>query len=250
MTKCKTLSFEEKELRKQQRRQKRYNETHKIINGEDHKLCSKCNEWFPSTINYFYPNKSNGIDGLNPYCIECTKKKSVKWAKDNPERRSFLKSKYDKNSPHVQQMKRDWNIKNVQSGGFKRWQQENKEKLKEYYEQRLHKNHKISIIEWEDCKKYFNHRCAYCGLAIEDHWITIKGISQLGDFHKEHVHHDGMNDLSNCVPSCRICNSAKHNKEFLEWYNENNNIFSQVRLDKIIKWIEEDYKTYIKLDET
>jgi hypothetical protein len=67
----------------------------------------------------------------------------------------------------------------------------------------------------------------------------------LSDFHKEHIDDDGANDLSNCVPSCKLCNSYKHQYIFDDWYNKNNPNFNQDRLNKIIKWLNEDYKLYL-----
>ena len=128
---------------------------------------------------------------------------------------------------------------------MRNWRINNKEKIKTYYEERQHKNHKISKIEWEACKEYFNYEYAYCGLPIEEHIIKFKGKLKQGDFHKEHVDYDGANDLSNCVPSCKICNSSKHKYTLEEWYNENNSNYTKGRYDKIIKWINEDYKQYI-----
>ena len=54
------------------------------------------------------------------------------------------------------------------------------------------------------------------------------------------------NDLSNCIPACNSCNSSKWEHSFDEWYMPNNPIYSQVRLDKINKWLNKDYKFYIE----
>lgn len=132
------------------------------------------------------------------------------------------------------------------NGKTKEWRQANPEKCRGYVEKYSnHKKHKIATSEWEACKKYFNHRCAYCGLEIEEHWVNIRGEIKLGDFHKEHLDHNGSNDLSNCVPSCKSCNSEKHEKIFEEWYSKDNLKFSEERLDKINKWINNDYKHFI-----
>lgn len=209
------------------------------------KKCSVCGEL--KGLNEFYSQKKKKINGeeyiyYNPYCKKCTKEKATKWAKDNPERRSYLKSKYDKQS-HIQQMKKEWNIKNVKSGGCKRWQQENKDKIKEYNLKRANKNHDITNEEWFKCKEYFNFECAYCGI-IESEAKEHQGQY----FHKEHVDHDGANDISNCVPSCRVCNSSKHNKRLEDWYEPNceYTTYSYERLVKILKWVNEDYRVYIE----
>ncbi|MED3550181.1 hypothetical protein [Cytobacillus praedii] len=58
----KKLTIEEKEKRSLERRQMKFNETHKFIDGVDHKVCKDCGNWFPSTNEYFYENGSNNID--------------------------------------------------------------------------------------------------------------------------------------------------------------------------------------------
>ena len=82
---------------------------------------------------------------------------------------------------------------------------------------------RVSLVRsfQEELKKYFNNECAYCGLPLSEHYFTRKGVTKLGDFHKEHVDHEGLNDLSNCVPSCSECNSEKNKKIFEKWMEMN-----------------------------
>jgi hypothetical protein len=115
----------------------------------------------------------------------------------------------------------------TENGKNKQWQQQNPDKLRSYGKQ--HRNHDISNLEWELCKEYFDHSCAYCGLSEKVHKEIYK--QQL---HKEHVDHKGANDLSNCVPACRICNSLKHIFMLEDWYSETNERFNKDRLDKYI----------------
>lgn len=83
---------------------------------------------------------------------------------------------------------------------------------------------------------YFDNSCAYCGMTTEEHKNIFK--QQL---HKEHVDHNGRNDLSNCVPSCKICNSRKWEYDIKEWYDTDNLYYTDERYNKIIKWIKQDY---------
>jgi hypothetical protein len=62
----------------------KYKEYHKIIDNIEYKKCSICEEWFLCNEDYFYKNKGNKSDGLNPECKECTKKQSSNWIKNNP----------------------------------------------------------------------------------------------------------------------------------------------------------------------
>jgi ribosomal protein L11 methylase PrmA len=64
--------------------------------------------------------------------------------------------------------------------------------------------------------------------------------------HKEHALNKGANDLSNCLVACTSCNSSKREKDYTEWYNEENENFTPERLEKINSWLNEDHKKYIK----
>ncbi|RKJ44582.1 HNH endonuclease, partial [Butyricicoccus sp. 1XD8-22] len=104
----------------------------------------------------------------------------------------------------------------------------------------MNKKHEISNEEWENCKNYFNYRCAYCGLPVEEHYRMWYGKMRQFDLHREHVDHEGLNDLSNCVPACTSCNSSKWKHNLGDWYNDDNENFSQERLYRIYKWLNQD----------
>jgi 5-methylcytosine-specific restriction endonuclease McrA len=202
------------------------------------------NNLFPATQDYFYKTNKNG---LFPYCKECAKFKTKKWQKDNSEIYYAGIEKRNKNLKESQKQIMRNHAKMQRLNGYQKlYRQNNKEKFKKYRYERQHKNHKISAKEWKACKEYFNNQCAYCGLPIEEHYIIYKGERKLGDFHKEHVIHNGKNDLSNCVPSCKSCNSQKWEYKFEDWYNENNSVYGTERLNKIYRWLNEDYKSCIK----
>lgn len=57
---------------------RKWEDSHKIIDGIDHKVCSICKEYYVATTEWFYKNKSSGVDGLNTYCKKCTIKKLKK----------------------------------------------------------------------------------------------------------------------------------------------------------------------------
>ena len=137
-----------------------------------------------------------------------------------------------------------------ESGKYKDWQRNNKDKIRQYNKNReKNKMHEISDSEWLSCKAYFNNSCAYCGLHEDEHYRKHYGKMKRFDLHKDHVDHEGANDLSNCVPACQSCNSSKHNKELEEWYRPNNELWCEVysheRLSKINKWLNDNYKLYI-----
>jgi len=224
-----------------------YEQYHKYINGVLYKLCANpdCKiGWMPCNEEYFYKNKKNLSDGLFPICKECTKKQAMQWQENNYERYRQSNRKTNKR-PERQQQMREYAKTQRLKGYQKRWQLNNPDKIKIYNEKRKHKNHNITKEEWESCKKYFDYKCAYCDLPLENHNRIISGKIQKIDFHKEHVHNNGSNDLSNCVPACCSCNDKKWCFEFEEWYNEDNPIYSKERYNKIIQWITKDYKQFI-----
>lgn len=211
-------------------------------------LYKKCNRhhiyfhdedpWLVCTEEYFYKNKMNKTEGLNTWCKKCTSAMTYEWQKENPEKVKISRKK-DKAKPFRRKRQSDLNKLVRQSGYYKEYQKNNLDKFREYSKLRSNKNHNISKQEWIKCKEYFDNKCAYCGIPIEVHRKTIGT-----DFHKEHVIYDGMNDLSNCVPSCRDCNSQKWKFTLDEWYNKDNQNFNQDRLNRINKWLSENYKQY------
>ena len=183
----------------------------------------------------------NKHDGISPICKGCAIIKARKVTLENPEKK---KGYYDKAESKPQRIKymREHSARQRKEGKQAEWQRKNPEKLKEYGE--LHHDHTISPKQWTSCKEYFSNKCAYCGLKLKDHYFTRMGITKNGDFHKEHVIHNGENDLSNCVPACSSCNFHKWKFDLEDWYREYPR-FSRYRLNKIHKWLDEDYKLYL-----
>lgn len=223
-----------------------YEEHLKLKDGIQYKKCSNCDCWKPMNRKYYYFNNSSKIIPYHSCCIECLIEKSVKYKRENIEKVKEYNRRYNA-TPYSKNAVKIANMRYRETGKNKLWQQRNKDKLKEYRDNRkIHKSHNINKNEWENCKNYFSYRCAYCGLAIEDHYIVFKGNVQIGDFHKDHFIHEGSNDLSNCVPACKSCNCSKHDKQFEEWFSNDNSIFNVNRYNKIVKWISGDYRKYLE----
>jgi hypothetical protein len=155
--------------------------------------------------------------------------------------------KCDKNRHEA---KRGYEQKRRDEGKYKKWYQNNPDKMKNYQLNHKHKTHKISEKEWLFCKEYFNNSCAYCGLSIENHFKKYNNKIIKIDLHKEHVDNNGANDISNCIPSCLRCNSMKWKHDLSYWYNDKNINYTNERINKIKQWINKDYKLiFIKDDE-
>ncbi|WP_144028214.1 HNH endonuclease [Paenibacillus ferrarius] len=79
-------------------------------------------------------------------------------------------------------------------------------------------------------------------LTIDNHYRKYAGKQQKIDLHREHVIHNGSNKIDNCIPSCLNCNSSKHDHDFEKWYSQRNVNYTVDRIDKIYKWLKEDWK--------
>lgn len=200
----------------------------------DIKECSICKEVKP--LNDFYSQKKKPKDSdewiyYNPECKECTKKRTYKWRENNPE---VYKVHYDKRNRTTEQRKRVYlhSKRRSETKEHRKWQRQNKDRIKIYIINRQNKIHEFSAEEWESCKKFFDHSCAYCGMSEELHKEVHK--QQL---HKEHVEHNGSNGIDNCVPACRPCNSSKRTYSLNEWYLKQD-FFDTNKLNKICEWLE------------
>lgn len=214
-----------------------YEASHKIMNNVEYKKCGwECDDWYPMTEEYFYKNKSSKLDGFQPYCKECTKKKYTKWRKDPNNKEKFSKNRQRMNAKESQKAHFDKaNEKRKKEGYFNNYYHDNKDKFKGYRFDHMHKKHDITDEEWEFCKEYFSNSCAYCGITEE------KAKKEYGHvLHMEHAINEGENDITNCLPACRKCNSQKWIRDFDEWYVESNKVFSTERFNKVIIWLQED----------
>ena len=210
------------------------------VNDVKERKCTKCEGWFPETIDYFYmKNKSKPEKGFQPECKECTKKRSLDYINNHWD--GFIENvrRYIRNPKGKAAMKRN-QIK--QQDNRKLYRQNNKNKFNEYAKIKRHKKHDITNSEWKSCCEIFEWECAYCGRTYEDNYKENHE-----QFHKEHVDNNGYLDLRNCVPACKNCNSVKHEMTLDELFEANYiETFTQDKYDKIIWWTTEGYKNYIE----
>jgi hypothetical protein len=192
----------------------------------------------------YYKNDKSKKDGFFPYCKQCTMEKSYLYQYENTEQYLKKHRAYDRNTYHTvpgMKEKRSLHGQKKRDSGYEiLWRKNNKDKIKQYGDKYKTKAHKITKKEWDSCLEYFNNTCAYCGMTLEDHKEKFNQ-----QFHKEHVSDCGRNDLKNCIPSCKSCNSKKHTTSFNDWYSPKNEIYSKERYSKICKWIKEDCKLYL-----
>lgn len=199
------------------------------------KFCNKCKE--EKELNEYYfdiKKRANGDEYTyyRTYCKECYKDAANKWKRENPEARAVIQ-KRSNDLPHRKEIVREMNKIARDEGRYREWQRVNKNKTKGYRENRVqNKAHDIAECEWEECKDFFDYSCAYCGM---DEYFAKEIYKQ--QLHKEHVEHDGVNDITNCVPSCKSCNGSKWELDLNDWYNSDNEIYSEDRYKRIIEWL-------------
>lgn len=198
------------------------------------KRCSFCSE--EKELSEFYSQAKARVSGekyiyYQPYCKVCVSNKFTKWSKDNRDRKLEQRKKFN-TSEKGRKIREKYNQKYRDDGRYIKWQHNNKEKLAKYNNEHMNKKHEITNEEWIRCKEFFNFSCAYCGFPE----LTAK--EQFGhNLHKEHAINNGSNNIANCVPACRRCNSSKRTEDYFNWYKKTNKFFSSERLDKINDWL-------------
>lgn len=203
--------------------------------------CRDCGKVKPLTEYYYSKRKlKSGQKYIHhkPECRTCSVNMNRKWQLRNHEKYKAKMRKYDQRPEHKEK-KRLSEQQRRESGKLREWQQNNKDKVKEYNETRRHKNHDIKNEEWDSCKAYFDYCCAYCGIS------EIEAKDKYNNYlHKEHVSHEGSDDLSNCIPACKVCNASKSTITLEEWYPKQD-FYNNDRYEKINQWLNEDYKAHI-----
>jgi 5-methylcytosine-specific restriction endonuclease McrA len=164
----------------------------------------------------------------------------MQWERDNPEK---LKVNRKRTNDNRKDKLYQYGLISSERGSRKEWWRKNPDKTKEYIEKySLKKSHEINEEEREICFRYFNLQCAYCGLTESESRKIYKQR-----LHRDHVFNKGSNKVDNCVPACKTCNTSKKEKELNEWFNDSNPHFTNERLIKINKWINDDWRIFIKV---
>jgi hypothetical protein len=207
----------------------------------EYKTCTKCTRSLPATTEYFYQQKQkNKKQGefitLTTWCKECRRCYQRGHKEENKEYYAIKRKEYyEKNKEYEREYHKVWYRENREEQRLYHIGYRNSpsgkavlERLREKYKDR---KHKISDEEWLECKEFFNFKCAYCGIDEEIHKESY-GMQ----FAKEHVIHQGRNDIKNCVPSCKSCNSEKHIFTLNNWYNPTNVKYTYERYKTICDW--------------
>lgn len=152
---------------------------------------------------------------------EDEKERARIYKKNNPEKGREHAKKWRKNNPEKVRL------------SINRWCKNNPEKIKEYSKRnkknhpeqirkdnRRRRNYKLNAEgshteqEWQDKKKKYCYRCAYCGIhenVLKDKY-KCKKWWLLTEDHIIPLTKKGTDYINNIIPACVSCNSTKHNK--------------------------------------
>lgn len=84
----------------------------------------------------------------------------------------------------------------------------------------------LTVSQWVQAKKHFNHKCAYCGKEEKLTVDHLKPLSKLGE-----------NTAKNVIPCCGRCNTSKYDLNFLDWYSAQP-FYSKERENAIFSYLE------------
>ena len=221
--------YNKSKLKKEERTQKELEKGYRV--------CTICNKKKP--ISEYY-KRGNG--GFYAECKECQLKKQNEYHWNNRDKilerkraynarvkekyKTYFKDYYKDNKQKIINRVNRWKKDNPEKFNIQRITTEQRRRARK---RKLENN--FSKNDWEICKDYFRDnngvlRCAYCGKelkrATQEHFIPI---SKGGNYIK-----------SNILPVCLSCNSSKKDKDFEEWYLEQD-FYSNERKEKIYTYL-------------
>ena len=241
------------------------------------KVCKKCGEILVAN-NMNYAKQKAGKYGLRSDCKKCMSQRKKEYYKNNTEQiKEYQKEYYKNNTEQIKEHKKEYRknnterIKEHKKEYYKNNVEYFKEQRKEYYQAHkdqekeynkeyrknnpdkvFNQNNKrrqreklqgMGIIkeQWLDMMQYFDFKCAYSGKSLNKDNRSIDHIKPLIK--------GGLNEIFNCVPCDRSINSSKNDKDFMEWYKQQE-FYDELRLNKIYEWKQyclEKYYEYIKI---
>lgn len=212
------------------------------------KVCRGCGKELPATKDNFVVSKK-GKYGLSSKCkqCECSLRESKRASKleydrryreenrellrqkarnySNSSGRKEAKAKYDmeyriENKDKIRDAKRRYYLENRELENERRKLSTNKRRASKKVSGGV-----FTVVDWEDCKKFFCNSCAYCGKAKKLEVEHFRSLSK-----------GGTNSKENIVTACRECNSSKNNLDPFVWF-PTREFFCEDRLDKITSYL-------------
>lgn len=201
---------------------------HKLSKDGIREMCKKCCSEYAkqyreknkiSIIEYRLKN----VEKIREYTIKNVEKRK-QYYKINKEHITNCNKKWrDKNKEYFE------NNKEEKTKYDKKYAKEHKDKFIIYTRMRKSKKKQLpstlTLDQWNQCKEYFDNRCAYCGEEkplAQEHFIALSN--------------GGGYTIDNIIPSCKSCNSSKYNRIFGEWYAKQY-YYSKERELKILEYL-------------
>lgn len=158
----------------------------RVIVRDGYKRCSGCKRELLATTEFFNRNKAQS-DGLQNYCRECYNEAAHQAYAANPAKHRAKARKQEAENP---------------------------DKFRAYKQRRLARKRAVlatlTLVQWQRCLEYFDNRCTYCGKHQDSsHAIEREHVVSLSE--------GGGYTAYNIVPSCKSCNSSKHDTPVAEW---------------------------------
>lgn len=200
-------------------RQKRYTEGNsELMNERSRKHYEQNSEKMREQAREYYAENSKTINEnqkrYNDKNAEKVKENNGHYRKENAEKEVIRHKKY--RDEHVDKIResgiayRNNNIE-YEYNRHKEYRQGNKSQYAIYAQTRRARKQllpsTLTILQWENIKKDFNNKCAYCGKELpleQEHFLALTSA--------------GEYTVNNIIPSCRSCNSSKNKYEFSKWY--------------------------------
>jgi len=180
------------------------------------KICTKCGiEKLLNKENF--DTRKDSKSGFRSHCKLCNTKERKKYYENNAEALSEKKKIYnEKNKKHNSERSKEYSKTNHENAIFCKQRRRAKER-------ELIRT--LTISQWRSIKIHFNNKCAYCGQEkplAQEHFIAL---SKGGEYTN-----------NNIIPSCKICNSSKGNREFGTWYIKQK-FYSKIREKNILNFL-------------
>lgn len=202
------------------------------------RICVKCGQLLP--IEEFKTEGKVQEKFLRWFCTSCKKRYEIDYAERHKEEIA------EKRRLHVEEMAQNrreytrcYTIANIEkiTEYHRQYARLNKEKVKinghNYRSRKLSLPSTLTETQWDNIKQHFNNRCAYCGRKsplAQEHFLPI---SKGGEY-----------TINNIIPSCKSCNSKKHNNLFNEWYTPILEFYDKGREKDILSYLK--YKNGIQ----
>lgn len=210
-----------------------YEENKSEINKQHKEYYQNNRETILENTKEYYENNKEHIKEYKKEYYEMNKKKIKEKSKERykANRKHVLKrvNKYRiKNKDIIKEKKRIYNKENPGNS---------KIRAQRYRTKKRSLPATLTEQQWEQIKEDFNSECAYCGKT------ESQQIDEYGEtLHQEHfipLSKGGGYTHNNIIPSCKGCNCSKNDKDFFEWYPQQE-FYSKKRENKILEYL--DYK--------